>query len=108
MVDSFAPYAFGYRTYPLALFIVMSLSYIRLLTTSFGDHHHPLQEEIKRGYRLSVKADCFVVGNLQAFFFPKKRLRIQTCLYLPVAFFSMEEKPRIGLRSQACLVVLVV
>ena len=40
MVDSFAPNAFGYRTYPLALFIVMSLSYIRLLTTFFGDHHH--------------------------------------------------------------------
>ena len=39
-VDSFTPYAFGYRTYSLALFIVMSLSYIRLLTTFFGDHHH--------------------------------------------------------------------
>ena len=71
-MDSFAPYAFGYRTYPLALFIVMSLSYIRLLTTFFGDHHHLLQEEIKHRYRLSVKADSFVVAHLQAFFFKEK------------------------------------
>jgi len=91
MVDSFAPYAFGYRTYTLALFIVMSLSYIRLLTTFFVDHHHQdlfsTQEEIKRRYRLSVKADSFVVAHLQAFFFSKKRLRIQACLCLAVAFF---------------------
>lgn len=39
------------------------------------------------------------------FLFLKKRLRIQTCFCLAVAFFSMEEKPGIGLRSQACSVV---
>lgn len=40
-----------------------------------------LQEEIKRRYRLSVKADSFVVAHLQAFFFKEKAANTNVSLF---------------------------